>query len=62
MSSGEEEKEPKPVITIADVEQNYLASDQAFVFSDEITIYQKKIIESTLVIVDRKVYFLFKDS
>ena len=54
-----EESEGRPVITLDDIVQDYLTSDQSFVFSDAITIYQKKIIDATLVIVDQKVYFLF---
>ena len=35
----EEEEIEKPVITKNDIIQDYLTSDQSFVFSDEITIY-----------------------
>ena len=49
-------------MTMDDIEKNYLTSDRVLVFSDEITIYQKKIIDATLVIVDCKVYLLYKDS
>jgi len=45
-----------------DITQDYLTSDQAFVFSDEITIFHDKIVEAVLTIVDMQVYFLFKST
>lgn len=45
------------------ITKDYLTSDQAFVFSDEFTLYMDtKIVESVIVMVDNFVYILFKDS
>ena len=58
----EEEKAERPVIDEADVTRDFLTSDQSFVFSDEMIIFDQKIHTSVLVIVDQRVYILFKDS
>jgi len=39
-----------------------LTSDQTFVFSDEMIIYESKILTTFFVIVEQKVYILYKES
>jgi hypothetical protein len=45
-----------------DITRDYLSSEQAFIFSDQITIFHEKIVEACLTIVDMKVYFMFKST
>ncbi len=64
-SDDEEERkdrEPRPVININDITRDFLSSDQSFVFSDEMIIYDTGILNSYFAIVDQRVYILFKES
>ena len=57
------EKEPRPKIGLDDLStRDFLTSDQCFIFSDELTIFDQKIMTCIFTIVDQKVYIMFKDS
>ena len=56
----DEESLEREHVKVEDITQDYLTCDQSFIFSDEITIYHEKITEAVLVIVDTKVYLIFK--
>ena len=42
--------------------KDVLTCDQTFVFSDEIILFDNRVIECILVIVDQRVYLMFKDT
>jgi len=44
------------------VKFDYLNSDQVRIFSDEISIYQSKVIASIMVIVDSQIFLFYKES
>lgn len=58
---SDDEKEARPLIDVNDITRDFLSSDQSFIFSDEMTIYDQKIITCNLAIVDQRVYILFND-
>lgn len=39
-----------------------MSSDQCFIFSDEMIVFDQKIVTANFVVVDQKVYILFKES
>ena len=61
-SVDEEDKEPRPLIDDQDITRDFLTSDQSFVFSDEMIIFDNRIIECTLAIIDQRVYILYKET
>ena len=56
------QREPRPVIDVNDITRDFLSSDQSFVFSDEMIIYDTGIVNAYLVIVDQRIYIMFKES
>ena len=38
-----------------------MSSDQSFIFTDEIILYDQKVITCNLAIVDQRVYIMFKN-
>ena len=47
---------------VNEITRDLLTSDQSFVFSDELTIFDRKLVATLLVVLDQRVYILFKDS
>ena len=58
----EKEEEKRPIVAREDLTRDFLTSDQAFIFSDEMIIFDQRIITSVLAIVDQKVYICYKDT
>ena len=48
----EKEEEKRPIVAREDLTRDFLTSDQAFIFSDEMIIFDQRIITSVLAIVD----------
>ena len=58
----EKEEEKRPIVVREDLTRDFLTSDQAFIFSDEMIIFDQRIITCVLAIVDQRVYILYKDT
>ena len=51
------------MITLDDLSTcDFLTSDQCFIFSDELIIFDKKIMTCLLAVVDQRVYIMYKDT
>ena len=51
------------MITLDDLSTcDFLTSDQCFIFSDELIIFDQKIMTCLLAVVDQRVYIMYKDS
>ena len=50
------------MINVNEITRDFLSCDQSFIFSDELIIFDSKIIETIFAIVDQKVYILYKDT
>ena len=50
------------MIDVNDITRDFLSSDQSFVFSDEMIIYDTGIVNSYFAIVDQRIYIMFKES
>lgn len=62
-AAGEgDEPEPRELVDVNDMTRDLLTSDQTFVFSDEMIIFEAKILHTFLIVVDQRIYILYKES